>query len=188
MATRIVLVSLFLSLLVACDKKEDDINPGKDYSGALTLTYSRSFPTFRSLITIGVDINANGEVTMSNPPQVEYDGLAQKMVEGERLKIREQGNISITSITGKWIKAEGKEYLDVSLQCQLNGTQTIWRYDLNQWVLETETPYTLCNPINCPMRFRIESALMSEAVCGGSCSDCWGYNCFRWNLVLTPSE
>ena len=188
MATRFLLVSLFLSLLVACDKKEDDNTPGKDYTGVLTLTYSRSFPTYQAMVTIGVDINANGEVILTNPQLVEYDGLAQKMIEGERYKIREQGNISTTSVTGKWIKADGEEYLDVSLQCQLTGIQTVWFYDLNQWVKETETPYTLNNPVECPMRFRIESALMSEAVCGGTCDDCWGHNCFRWHLVLTPSD
>ncbi|MFH1120608.1 MAG: hypothetical protein V1775_12365 [Bacteroidota bacterium] len=184
MATRILLVSLFLCLLTACDKKEDDNNPGKDYTGILSLTYSRSFPTFQAVVLIDAEIVANGNVTLSNPQQVEFDGLSEKMIEGERFKIREQGTINITSISGKWTKVDGKEYLEVNLLCLLEGIQTVWSYEEYQWIKTSEISYTQENPVASPMCFRIQSAVMSEAVCGGSCCDCWGNSCFRWRLEL----
>jgi hypothetical protein len=185
MATRIVLVSLLLSLLMACDKKEDDNNPGKDYTGTLSLTYSRSFPTFEAEVSIDADIAADGTVTLTNPQQVAYDGVAEKLIEGERIKIREQGEIIISSLSGYWIRRDGRDYLEVTMDCRLEGTQTVTSFEGYRWVTVSEQPYTLDNPVGCPMAFRIQSALMAEAVCGASCNDCWGYSCFRWRLKLT---
>ncbi|MBK6344976.1 MAG: hypothetical protein IPN08_01610 [Bacteroidales bacterium] len=186
MATRIVLVSLLLSLLMACDKKEDDNNPGKDYTGTLSLTYSRSFPTFEAAVSIDADIAANGDVILGNPQQVPYDGVSEKLIEGERIKIREQGDIVITSLSGKWSRSDGKDYLTVTIDYRLEGLLTVSSFDEYQWITLSRQPYTLENPVGNPMVFRIQSALMAEAVCGATCSDCWGYSCFRWRLKLTP--
>jgi len=186
MATRILLVSLFLSLLVACDKKEDDINPGKNYTGTLTLEYSRTFPTFQSFITVDVEINQTGEVILLQPSSVNYSGESEKMIEGDRIKLREEGSISVTSTQGEWIKKDGKEFLSVDLSCLLDGRQILWAYDGYNWMKVSETPFTHENPVECPMLFRIENAVMAEAICGASCCDTWGNTCFRWRLVLTP--
>lgn len=186
MATRILLVSLFLSLLFACDKKEDDMNPGKDYTGSLTLDYSRSFPTFKSGTSIAIDISANGSVTLTEPQQVSFAGESQKIIKGDRIKIREEGTITITSLSGKWVIKEGHATLEVNLSCLLNGTQTTWTYNGLDWIQLSQMPYTLENPVECPMYFRVDNAVIAEAVCGGSCNDCWGSSCFRWQLTLTP--
>lgn len=188
MATRILLVSLFLSLLVACDKKEDDINPGQDYTGTLTLNYSRTFPTFQTGIDIELAISENGEVTFSEPKQVNYLGESQKMMDGERIKIREQGIVNVSSLSGGCTTIDNKEYLMVNLSCLLDGTQTVWKYTDFQWIKMSDMPYLLENPVESPMLFRIENAVMSEAICGGNCTDCWGNSCFRWHLVLNPSD
>lgn len=188
MATRILLVSLFLSLLVACDKKEDDINPGKVYSGSLTLNYSRTFPTFSSNVGFDVSITGNGEVNINNPGPVLFDGISEKLIEGVRVKIREHGTIEISSISGTCSRANGKDYLEVSLSCKLDGIQEVWNYQENQWVSVSEAPYQIQHPVSTPMMFRIENAVMDEAVCGGFCSDCWGNSCYRWRLILTETE
>lgn len=188
MATRFLLVSLFLSLLVACDKKEDDINSGQEYTGQLTLNYSRTFPSFESEAVIPMNIAANGVVTFSDPQRVGYMGESQKMIHGERIRIREEGTISISSLMGEWTNVEGKECVMVNLSCLLNGIQTLWAYQDYQWLKVSETPYTLENPVECPMHFRVDNAVLSEAVCGSSCCDTWGNSCFRWRLVLTPSN
>jgi len=187
MATRILLVSLFIFLLAACDKKEDDINPGKDYTGSLTLTYSRSFPTFQSGIDIPVTIFANGVVTFAVPDQVNYTGESQKIIDGSRTRVREQGTITVTSLTGEWIKVDGKETVKVNLSCLLEGDQIVWTYDDYEWVMVSQMPYTLENPVESPMLFRVDNAVKSSAVCGAGCSDCWGNSCFRWILILSPS-
>lgn len=186
MATRILLVSLFLSLLVACDKKEDDINPGKDYTGDLTLTYSRTFPTLQSIVGIDIEISKSGEVTFSSPQPITYDGISEKMIEGDRIKIREQGSITVASLSGQWVEVDGNEYLEVNLSCTLEGTQTVWAYEEYQWLKVSETPFTHENPVDCPMLFRVDNAVLSEAVCGANCCDVWGNTCFRWRLLLTP--
>jgi len=188
MAARFLLVSLFLSLLVACDKKEDDPNPGKDYTGLLSLSYSRTFPTFQSNVDINLEISQNGEVKLVDPNTVLFDGLSEKMISGERTKIREKGEISITTLSGDCINMGGKSYLRVNLSCLIEGVQTVWSYEGFQWTQKSETPFAVENPVETPMLFRIENAEMSEAVCGANCSDCWGNTCFRWRLVLTPKN
>lgn len=149
-ATRIVLVSLLLSLLMACDKKEDDNNPGKDYTGTLSLTYSRSFPTFEAAVSIDADIAANGDVILGNPQQVPYDGVSEKLIEGERIKIREQGEIVITSLSGKWSRSDGKDYLTVTIDYRLEGLLTVSSFDEYQWITLSRQPYTLENPVETP--------------------------------------
>lgn len=187
MATRVLLVSLFLSLLVACNKKEDDINPGKNYTGTLTLEYSRTFPTFQSFISLDVEIDHTGEVILLQPSTVNYSGETEKLIEGDRIKLREEGNITIASPQGEWMKKDGKEFLSVDLSCQLAGRQILWAYDGLQWLKVSETPFNHEIPVECPMLFRIENAVMAEAVCGSSCCDTWGNTCFRWRLVLTAA-
>ncbi|HOP13942.1 MAG TPA: hypothetical protein PLH09_08200 [Lentimicrobium sp.] len=186
MARIILLVSLFLSLLTACDKKEDDMNPGKDYTGLLTLEYTRTFPTFQSVVSTQVDISSSGTVVFKQPPVTAFKGESEKMIENDRIRIREEGSISISMLSGKWDKMDGKEYLLVNLTCQLDGLRNVWEWDEYRWIQLSEVPYSLENPLACPMSFRIDNALMSEAVCGGSLTDNWGINCFRWRLVLVP--
>ena len=188
MATRIVLVSLLLSLLMACDKKEDDDIPGKDYTGTLSLTYSRSFPTYQTTVSIAVNIAANGAVALGDPQQFPFDGVAEKLIEGERIKIRERGSIVVSSRSGRWSRLDGNDYLEVMMDCHLEGIQTVSRFETYQWVILSDQPYVQENPVECPMSFRIQSALMDEAVCGATCNDCWGYSCFRWRLVLNQDK
>ncbi|MBW6491609.1 MAG: hypothetical protein K0B15_10515 [Lentimicrobium sp.] len=188
MATRILLVSLFLSLLVACDKKEDDNNPGRSYTGTLALEYSRSFPTFISSLTIPVDISPLGEVTVVQPDPVAFQGEADKMIDGDRIRIREEGTINISDIRAKWLKKEGLQYLEVSLSFDLSGNQSVWKWDAYYWLKQSEAPYSLLDPVECPMMFRIDNAVLSEALCAARCNDCWGYNDFRWRLVLTAFD
>ena len=111
MKARILLVSLILSLLVACDKKEDDINPGQDYTGTLTLDYSRSFPTFTTTLSVPVEISSNGQAVIALPAPHKFMGESDKMIDGERIKIREVGVITISDITSVWKQKDGHKYL-----------------------------------------------------------------------------
>jgi len=188
MARRILLVSLFLCLLVACNKKEDDINPGQDYSGTLTLDYSRTFPTLDAKVIIPVEIAENGTVTFTNPQQTVFVGESQKMIEGERIKVREEGTISVSAPSGVSAITDGKEYLEVNLSFLLEGTQYVWKYEDSQWLKMSEQPFLMENPVESPLHFRIENAVLSEAVCGCTHNDCWGNLCFRWHLVLSPKN
>ena len=184
MKTRIVLVSLLLSLLVACDKKEDDINAGHDYTGTLTLDYSRSFPTFTSTLSLPVEISASGQAVIAQPMPYEFQGESDKMIRGERIKIKESGTITISDIVPVWKDENGHKYLQVSLSFNLEGTQTVWEWDNYYWKQTSTGPYAIENPVECPMVFRIDNALLSESVCASRCEDCWGHNNFRWRLQL----
>ncbi len=184
MTTRIVLVSLLLSLLVACDKKEDDINPGRNYTGTLTLDYSRSFPTFTTTLSLPVEISASGQAVIAQPLPHNFQGESDKMIRGERIKIREEGVITISDIVPVWKDDNGHKYLQVSLSFKLEGNQTVWEWDNYYWKQTSEAPYAFQNPVECPMLFRIDNALLSESVCASRCEDCWGNNNFRWILHL----
>lgn len=186
MAARILLVSLFLSLLVACDKKEDDITPGRDYKGSLTLEYSRCFPTINQPVVIGLEVNQAGTVTFVAPQSTQYTAEADKMIEEDRIRIKEEGTITITSLTGKWVDVDGKAYLQVSLSCYIDGTHTVWRHDGVQWQQIEQTQFNLENPAQQPMLFRIENAERDGSVCGATTSDKWSPICFRWKLLARP--
>lgn len=188
MATRVLLVSLFLSLLVACDKKEDDINPGQSYTGKLALEYVRSFPTFTTSLGIPVEINSAGEVFLPSPQPLTFSGQSDKMIEGERIRISEDGEIVISNLSAKFIKDEGKEYLDVTLSFHISGNQQVWKWNEYFWKQLSAGPYEISDPVSCPMRFRIDNALLSESVCAARCSDCWGHNNFRWRLTLQKED
>lgn len=184
MATRILLVSLFLSLLVACDKKEDDINPGRDYTGTLTLDYSRSFPTFTTTLSVPVEISASGQVVIAQPGLHEFQGVSDKMIRGERIRINEEGVITISDINPVWKQKDGHQYLEVSLSFVLEGKQTVCKWNNYYWEQTTEAQYAIHDPVKCPMLFRIDNALLSESVCASRCEDCWGHNNFKWRLQL----
>jgi len=186
MARIILLVSLFLSLLTACDKKEDDINPGKDYTGTLTLEYTRTFPSFQKLAITGVNVSGSGQVSITPVNPVPFYGESEKMIGDDRIRIREEGEIVITSPEGLWLMVDGKENLRVDLGCTVTGSQKVWKWTYNNWQLLSEIPLDVANPVQMPMYFRIDNALLSEAVCGSSVTDPWGICCFRWKLVLTP--
>jgi len=187
MATRILLVSLFLSLLVACDKKEDVINPGQDYSGNLTLTYSRTFPTFDALAGMNVNISKSGDVTLSTPQPVGFDATSEKMIDGLRTRVREYGVITIHAATGSCVNLEGRQYVDIVLTCSLEGWRQLCTCSNGNWSAAPETPLTGDHPVSSPMRFSLGNAVMDEAVCGGTCSDALGNTCFMWRLKLTPA-
>lgn len=184
MATRILLVSLLLSFLVACDKKEDDIDPGRNYTGTLSLDYSRSFPAFTSTLSVPVEISASGQVTMAQPLPHEFGGESDKLIDGERIKIREEGHIKLSDIAPLWKKIDGIQYLECALSFALEGQQTIWIWTGHSWEQTLQQPYLLQNPDKCPLLFRIDNAVLSESVCISQCEDCWGRNNFRWRLQL----
>lgn len=188
MKARILLVSLFLSLLVACNKKEDDIKPGQDYSGTLTLDYSRSFPTFTSTLSVPVEISSTGEAIIALPVPHEFQGVSDKMIQGERIKIREEGVITISDIAPVWKHKDGRQYLEVSLSFALEGKQTVWKWNNYYWEQTSEDSYAIKDPVECPMLFRIDNALLSESVCASRCDDCWGHNNFRWRLRLNEGQ
>lgn len=184
MKARILLVSLILSLLVACNKKEDDINPGRDYTGTLSLDYSRSFPTFTTTLSVPVEISSNGQAVIALPAPHKFMGESDKMIHGERIKIREVGVITISDITSVWKQKDGHKYLEVNLSFALEGQQNVWKWNINYWEQTAEESYEIQDPVECPMTFRIDNALLSEAVCASRCDDCWGHNKFSWRLQL----
>ena len=188
MATRILLVSLFLSLLIACEKKEDDVIPGQNYTGTLELEYIRSFPTFSTSLQIPITISSSGLVALAQPVPLEFQGESDKMIQGERIRIREEGIINISGIAAKWLKKEGRQYLEVYLDFALSGQQQVWKWNDYYWRQLSEGPYSLMDPVECPMMFRIDNAVLSESVCAARCDDCWGHNNFRWRLMLTPEK
>ncbi|MDD2528201.1 MAG: hypothetical protein PHT26_09230 [Lentimicrobiaceae bacterium] len=184
MATRILLVSMLLSLLVACDKKEDDIKPGHDYTGTLTLDYTRTFPAFTSTLSLPVEITASCQVFISKSLPHAFEGESDKFIQGERIKIREKGVINISEITPMWTQRDANQFLEVSILFAIEGEQTVWKWADYYWEQTDQGPYLVLNPTECPMVFRINNALMSEAVCVFHCEDCWGMNNFRWRLQL----
>ncbi|GAB1404640.1 MAG: hypothetical protein PHX54_05255 [Lentimicrobiaceae bacterium] len=184
MTTRIVLVSLFLSLLFACQKKEDDMVPGQNYKGTLTLDYSRNFPAFTSTLSLPVEVSAEGQVFVSAPLPCAFTGESDKFIGDERIKIREEGTILIPHITASWNQKGNKQYLEVSLLVSIEGERSVWKWMHHKWQETEYAPFVLQNQSDAPMIFRLDNALLSEAVCINGCNDCWGQNNFRWQLRL----
>ena len=184
MKTRIVLVSLLLALLVACDKKEDDKDTGQNYTGTLTLDYARTFPAFTTTLSVPVEISATGQVFISQPLPHEFSGESDKMIDGERIKIREEGVIVISDIAPAMMQKSGSNYLEVAFSLMLQGEQTVWKWATYCWEQTDKGPYILPNSGECLLLFRIDNALLSESVCTSRCEDCWGRNNFRWRLQL----
>ena len=187
MSARVLLVSLSLFLLMACDKKEDDTPSGKSYSGRLTFVLSRTFPTLHAETAVDVSIDADGNVGFSQPEAVYFEAVSEKIMDGDRIKLTETGVIQVSAISGNLKSVNGKDYLVVALNMNIDGNLTHWDYRYPDWICAGDDPYTVSDPVSCPLMFRMENALMDEALCGHSCCNNWGNTCYRWKLVLQPA-
>ena len=188
MKTLPILLALLIIVLVSC-KKEEDPKPDANYIGLLTLEYSRTFPEFTAIVIMEVEIDKSGEVYISDPDQVDYSGENEMDVEGGKVKMNETGNITITSLAGAYKEISGTGYLSVNASTLIDGTQTTWGWDDDLgWVFPIEVPFTLEDPIESPMNFNIDEAVVPTV---GSKLGAnipvppFGYETFTWTLVLT---
>jgi hypothetical protein len=188
MKTIIPCFSILLLLLTTTCRKDEDPRPDANYIGLLKLEYSRTFPEFTAVAVMEVEIDKSGEVYISEPDQVDYSGESEMDLEGGRIKMNETGNITITSLSGAYKEINGMGYLSVNASTLIDGTQTTWGWDDDYgWILVAETPFTLEDPVDSPMNFNIDDAVI---VAGGSQLGAsiavppFGYETFTWTLGL----
>lgn len=164
MKTLPILLTLLIIVLVSC-KKEEDPKPDANYIGLLTLEYSRTFPEFTAMVIMEVEIDKSGEVYISQPDQANYDsGEDEIVIEDSKIKQQETGTITITSLSGTYKEIDGDGFLSVHASTLIDGTQTTWGWDDDLgWVLPIEVPFSLEDPIESPMNFNIDDAVINAS-------------------------
>jgi hypothetical protein len=143
-------------------KKDEAPKPDSSYYGALTLTYARTFPEFSITVPLDVEIDKSGDVYISQTDQVLYNsGEDVITIDDSQIKQKETGIITITSLSGTYKEKSGTGYLSVNASTLIEGTQTTWAWDeVLGWVLVGEVPFSVEDPIESPMDFNIDDAVM----------------------------
>jgi hypothetical protein len=152
--------ALLLLVLVTTCKKEEDPKPDANYAGVLKLEYSRTFPEFSAVEIMDVVIDKSGYVLISEPDQVPYSGEDEMNLDDGKIKLNETGAITLTSLSGDYKEINGKGYLSVHASTLIEGTQKTWAWDdQSGWILLGEVPFSIEDPVESPMDFKLEDAI-----------------------------
>lgn len=180
---------LLLIAITGCQKENEDPTPDANYTGTLTLEYSRTFPELTASVPIDVQVYKSGDVSITDPAQEAYSGEdIMELGGGARVKLNETGTITITSLNGEWKVIGDQEYLSVNSNTLIDGTQNIWGWDDDYgWILVGDNlPFSVEDPIVPPLNFLISEAMLSGAVLGVTQNTQYGSLVYKWTLRLTP--
>jgi hypothetical protein len=166
------------------EEKDDEDKPANEYTGTLTLTYAREFPTFNASVSIEVDVYEMGDVLLSSPNQVPYHGVEEKVIGEAKVKIDETGTITVTSLNGTWKKIDGEEYLEISANVLIDGTSQVWAWTGSSWLQTLNQTFTDEDPIDMPLLFSITDAITGEATFTATKAGAYGSATYSWTLGL----
>lgn len=130
-----------------------------------------------------VELYKSGDIVISQPSGRHYDATAE---EPKTVKIRETGDIIISSLSGEYKIDDDKAYIIVSANTAIDGTMTVWGWDDEHgWVNPVEIPFSPGSPVASPMKFDFTSAGFEEII--GATSPAYnGTVTARWILGLMP--
>lgn len=178
-----ILLAVIVLLQLGCQKDKDEIILTNSYIGTLKLQYSRTFPEFSNIITMDVEVDISGEVTISQPSSVTYD--ATDSVAGS-YKVREEGSITLSSLSGEVKLINNEECLVINVNTLISGSLTTWGWDdENAWGKPFTLPFVNENPTKNPHNFIISDAVMSVATIGKSVPAVNSEQTYKWTLFLT---
>ena len=182
-----ILLGILFFMLASCNKEEDP-KPDVNYVGQLQLEYSRTFPEFTATVTMDVEIDKSGEVTISQPDQVPYSGEDEMDIEGSLIRQNETGTVTITSLDGNYKIIGGEESLSVNASTLIDGTQTTWSWDEDYgWIQIAEIPFSVEDPVESPLNFNLDDAVIGTAgsQLGATVAAApFGTITYKWTLLL----
>lgn len=183
--SRILPAACLVFLLQSCSKeKEEDHKLTQDYTGTLRFEYTRSFPAFSVIIDMEIDLYKSGDMIISQPSGEHYD--ATNEVSGT-VKIRETGDVIITSLSGQYKVIDGTPYVVINANTLIDGTMTVWGWDDEHgWVLPTDIPFSLENPVGSPMNFEFSKAIFEDFI-GTTAPAYQGTVTAKWTIGLMPA-
>jgi hypothetical protein len=183
---RILPVVFLIVLFCSCSKeKEENDQLDKDYKGTLRFEYTRSFPAFSAIIDMDVDLYRSGDIIISQPSSEHFDATGEVP---NTVKLRETGDIIITSLSGSYKTINGSPYVIINANTLIDGTMTVWGWDDDRgWIFPIDIPYTNENPVESPMNFDFHKVTMSEDIIGGTVPAFQGDLTVRWILGLMPA-
>lgn len=183
---RILPVVFLIVLFCSCSKEKEENNQlDKDYKGTLRFEYTRSFPAFSAIIDMDVDLYRSGDIIISQPSSEHFDATDEIP---NTVKLRETGDIIITSLSGSYKTIDGSPYVIINANTLIDGTMTVWGWDDDRgWIFLMDVPYTNENPVESPMNFDFHKVTMSEDIIGGTVPAFQGDLTVRWILGLMPA-
>ncbi len=170
-----------LLISAGCNKNEDILD--FDYTGTLSLVYSRSFPSFDANTTLDVYIAKSGEVTLSTPSPANYDATAE---EPEVVKIREFGSLIVNNPKGKVVIRGDESFVQITTATIVVTNMIVWGWDGTRWIEVASLLFNTSNPVDNPMNFSISDAAWSGSTLGATVPAFNGTMTFAWTLRLTP--
>ena len=193
MKTYLLLILLMsLAIITGCKDDEDrDPVPDHNYIGTLQLEYSRTFPELSASVSMTVTLDKSGNVFISQPDQMTYNsGEDIITVDGDQIKQREAGTITIATLSGSYGEFEDEGLLSVNASTLIEGLQITWGWDEDLgWILSGNVPFSVEDPVESPMNFNVD-----EAAIGSSGSQIgatvqvppFGSVTYKWTLSLIP--
>ena len=186
-----LLVLLAVPLLSGClDDGADDLpDLSRAYLGALTLTYSRDFPSFEAMVSMNVTVQKDGSVEIGAGQPALYEGDDEQVIEGSKVRVREAGTVTVTPGSGDAYVKWGNELITLSCSVTISGEQETyaWDEDTMSWISVMKTPFEVTDPIDPPFKFDIADAVMNNAFKTATAPQAFGTVTYEWSLVLTPS-
>lgn len=171
-------------MLVGCHKDTDEIELTTGYLGTLTLEYSRFFPLFSNIVTIDIDIDKSGEVTIDLPGVVSYDAVDE--VAGT-VKLREEGSIAVNTLSGKVNFTDDGEFVIIYARTLIIGAMSVWGWDDEiGWIFTQTVPVEVADPVESPMSFSIDESILVGDEIGTTVAGYMGNMTFKWTLLLVP--
>jgi hypothetical protein len=192
---KIFIYILLILIVFASCKKHDSEVLSHSYVGKLTYEYSRNFPDFDCVVSMGLVVDKDGTVTFGDKSANSFEGEdIYYDASGPVLKMRVTGQINLNSATGQYAKINGKDCIQVWVNATTSGTKYIWNWDKNTetWVApatdhEIAINYTdTYDKGNLP--FSIEDACLSGSFVKDTIPDIHGSFIYGYGLNLIEQE
>lgn len=191
----LVLSMAVLALLIAgCiqlpeEEEEDELELDTGYSGTLTISYRRDFPSVSAKVEMNVDIAKNGEVTVGAGSSSSYEGDETKEIDGGRIRNTDMGSLTAGSGSAVTILRGSDLFVAISIKVHVKGEQETFAWDEEHmtWYSMAKIPYDVEDPIQPPVEFRVGDVALSPGIVSHTAPQAFGSVTYSWSLLLMAS-
>jgi hypothetical protein len=186
-----ILLLMPIILFCSCDNSENEPQLSNNYTGILSVEYTKGFPSFTSAAKLDVDIRKDGAVTFSGGGDSDEFEAEDILYEDGKpaTKIKMTGTLVFNGAQGEVMIADENEYALIKVSSSLYVQMTVWAWDEDLgWMQVIDVPQTQEDKYSDgPLQF---SLLAASSLYGQSIKktlpDVQGTFTYGYNLTLIP--
>jgi hypothetical protein len=181
-----IILSILFLFLTGC-KKEDKPVLSTSYSGTLFYEYSKGFPDFKAVSTLGVNLDKNGALTSASFQPSSFDNEAVKY-NGTKpeMKIHMTGTVTVDEAQGNYTEIDGVGKVLIRIHSVIQGNMKIygWDDDLG-WILATDQDFNYKDEFSDgTWEFSFAEAVLSGSTISTTLPDIEGTSTYGYTLFL----